>query len=318
MCGLFSLGGTILLQGQTLPRFTPPRLFTNREIGLTLATTNGVNYRIDTSPDASLWSPWITLTGAVPSLSLTDSAAPYLRQRLYRAEQLPGSNVFTGDHLTTAEGDVVIRPMGHATFVMKWQGKMIYNDPTNGAPPYAGFPRADLILVSHDHGDHFSSSTLDAVRTSNTVIVVPNYVYTNVNGLSAAQRTLAVVLTNGASTNLLGLTITAVPAYNANHPVGRGNGYVLTLGGKRLYMSGDTGDIPETRALTNIDVAFLCMNVPFTMDHTNAASVVRAFRPAVVYPYHYKNQNGSFPDLNDFKRRVGQDLGIEVRLRKWY
>ena len=109
-----------------------------------------------------------------------------------------------------------------------------------------------------------------------------------------------------------------MPAYNSNHPLGTGNGYVLTIGGKRIYMSGDTGDITEMRLLPNIDVAFVCMNVPFTMNITNAASAVRDFRPKVIYPYHYKNQDGTFADLNEFKRRVAQDLGIEVRLRKWY
>ena len=90
------------------------------------------------------------------------------------------------------------------------------------------------------------------------------------------------------------------------------------MGGKRFYASGDTGDVPEIRALPNIDVAFLCMNLPFTMSTTNAALVVRDLRPKVIYPYHYRNQDNTFSDLVDFKRRVGQDLGIEVRLRKWY
>jgi len=104
-----------------------------------------------------------------------------------------------------------------------------------------------------------------------------------------------------------------VPAYNSNHPKGRGNGYVLTIGGKRIYMSGDTGDIPETRALQDIDVSFVCMNLPFTMSVDQASDVVRAFRPKVVYPYHYSQSN-----VNSFKQKVGTDLGVEVRLRKWY
>jgi L-ascorbate metabolism protein UlaG (beta-lactamase superfamily) len=111
------------------------------------------------------------------------------------------------------------------------------------------------------------------------------------------------------------------PAYNlttSNHPKGNGNGYILSLGGKLLYVSGDTEDTPELRALRNIDVAFLAMNVPYTMTVAKAVSAVREFRPKVVYPYHYRNADGSFADLEAFKRQVGTDLGIEVRLRKWY
>jgi L-ascorbate metabolism protein UlaG (beta-lactamase superfamily) len=193
---------------------------------------------------------------------------------------------------------------------MSWNGRTIYNDPVGGAAPFQGLPRADLILVSHSHGDHFDVSTLNAVKGSNAVIVAPQAVF---NSMSAALKSLTTVLTNGAITNIMGLTIDAVPAYNSNHPKGSGNGYVLTIGGKRIYMSGDTGDIPEMRALQDIDVSFVCMNLPFTMSVDQASDVVRAFRPKVVYPYHYSQSN-----VNSFKQQVGTDLGVEVRLRKWY
>jgi L-ascorbate metabolism protein UlaG (beta-lactamase superfamily) len=192
---------------------------------------------------------------------------------------------------------------------------MIYNDPVGGATPYAGLPKADLILVSHSHGDHFDSATLNTVRGPSAVIIAPQAVF---NSLSTTLKALTTVLTNGASANVIGLTIEAVPAYNANHPKGAGNGYVLTLGGKRIYMSGDTGNIAEMRALQDIDVAFVCMNLPFTMSVNDAATAVRAFRPKVVYPYHFRNQDGSQSSLTTFKRLVGADLGIEVRVRKWY
>ena len=140
--------------------------------------------------------------------------------------------------------------------------------------------------------------------------------------LTATFRSSCIVLTNGAGTNVLGIQIDAVPAYNASgtiyHTKGVGNGYVLTMGGKRIYMSGDTGDIPETRALQNIDVAFLCANIPYTMTINEAAAVTRAFIPKIVYPYHFRNDNGTFANLNSFKNLVGTDLGIEVRIRKWY
>ena len=116
---------------------------------------------------------------------------------------------------------------------------------------------------------------------------------------------------------MLGVNIQAVAAYNANHTRGACNGYVLTIGGKRIYISGDTGDQPEIRALPNIDTAFLCMNLPFTMSVTNATNCIRAMQPKVVYPYHY-NENGVRTNAETFKRWLGTDLGIEVRLRKWY
>jgi L-ascorbate metabolism protein UlaG (beta-lactamase superfamily) len=147
------------------------------------------------------------------------------------------------------------------------------------------------------------------------VIVVPQAVY---NSLTTVQKTLAVILTNGASTNLLGLTVQAVPAYNANHALGSGNGYVVTIGGRRIYASGDTGNISEMRALQDIDVAFVCINQPFTMTVNEATNAVRAFRPKVVYPYHYRDQSGTVTNAAAFKQRLGNDLGIEVRLRKWY
>ena len=136
--------------------------------------------------------------------------------------------------------------------------------------------------------------------------------------MTASLRAITAVLGYGASTNVMGLQVQAVPAYNSNHPFGTGNGYVLTIGGRRIYIAGDTGDIPEMRTLSNIDVAFLPMNIPYTMPVSNAAAIVRDFRPRVVYPYHFRNQDGTFANLNDFKQRLGQDLAIEARLRKWY
>jgi len=225
-----------------------------------------------------------------------------------------GATEFPGDHLATTNGLVTIQPIYHASFVMKWGEKYIYNDP---APPgnFAGRPKADLILVSHSHGDHFNAAAIDTLWKTNTVIIAPQLVH---NSLSTKFRANAVVLTNGANTNVLGLNVAAVPAYNSNHPQGQGNGYVVTIGGRRLYMAGDTGDTPEMKALQRIDVAFLPMNLPFTMNITNAAHAVRALRPTVVYPYHFRNSDGTYARTNVFKELVGRDTGTEVRLRKWY
>jgi L-ascorbate metabolism protein UlaG (beta-lactamase superfamily) len=270
--------------------------------------------RFDATTDLNQWTPLAT----VPSngtVSYLDSGAPYQRSRLYRLESVGSQTSFTGDHLATDDGVVTIHPINHASFVMSWNGRMIYNDPVGGAAPYTGLPKADLILVSHSHSDHFHSATLDAVRNTETKILAPQAVF---NSMSTTLKGLTTVMANRTSQSLLGLTVEAVPAYNANHPVGAGNGYVVTIGGKRIYISGDTGDIAEMRALPNIDVAFVCMNVPFTMMIAQAVSAVREFKPKIVYPYHFRNQGGALADIAGFKSQVGQDLGIEVRLRTWY
>ena len=309
------LAGPPSLAAQPIPRFTMVQTLTNRELRLKLDATNGFFYRIDAATNLPDWSALVTLAGVKTSLQLTDSAAPYLPQRFYRAQLFTETNTFTGDHLTTTNGDIVIHPINHATFVLRWNGKTIYNDPVGSTTLYTGLPKADLILVSHAHTDHFNSSTIEAVRGSNAVIIVPSAVYSS---LSATQKTMAIVLTNSAATNVMGLFVQAVPAYNSNHPLGTGNGYVLTIGGKRIYLSGDTGNQPEIRALPNIDVAFLCMNTPFTMTVNEATNCVRAMRPKVVYPYHYRNQDGTTTNAAAFKQFLGTDLGIEVRLRQWY
>ncbi len=311
------LGLLALLNAQTLPQFTRVERLTNQEIALTLSTPSNLNYRLATASNLTAWSALATLPPGPGSLQHTDAAAPYLSQRFYRAEQLAGTNALTGDHLATTNGDVVIHPMNHATFVMSWNGKMIYNDPVAAAGPYTSLPKADLILISHSHSDHYSNTTLDAVRGTGAMIIAPQAVY---NSMTTALKALTTVLTNGTSTNLMGLTVEAVPAYNATyHPRPTCNGYVVTLGGKRIYISGDTGDVAETRALPNIDVAFVCMNTPYTMTVSEAITSVRAYRPKVVYPYHYRNLAGNATtNAAYFKRQLGTDLGIEVRLRKWY
>ena len=317
LLGFWGLAGLAVAQG---PNFTGIQRLTNQEVLLKFSAPSGLNCRIDAATNPPQWGGLLTLLSTGLNQHV-DSAAPFLPQRYYRAEQLSGTNILTGDHLVTTNGDVLIHPINHATAVLRWNGKTIYNDPVGGSTLFAGLPRADLILVSHAHTDHFNSSTIDAVRGSNAVIVVPQAVYST---LSTAQKAIAIALNNGASTNVMGLTIDAVPAYNfatnltVYHPQGAGNGYVLTIGGKRIYMSGDSEDIPEMRALTNIDVAFVCMNLPFTMTAERAVSAVRDFRPKVVYPYHYRDSSGTTTNAPFFKQKLGTDLGIEVRLRKWY
>ena len=291
----------------------------NGDIRIEQTTVAGQYYRVEASADLQAWAAMATLLSPGSGLlQHTDSAAGYFPKRFYRVSQLTGSNILTGDHLATKKGDVVFHPINHASVVMNWNGKMIYSDPVGGATPYQGLQKADLILVTHAHSDHFSATTIDAVRAKGARIITTQAVY---NSMGATQKGLTTVLANGANADAIGLNVAAVAAYNltnSNHPQGVGNGYVLTIAGRRVFISGDTEDVLEIRTLANIDVAFLCMNVPFTMNITKAASTVRQMKPKVVYPYHYRNQDGTYADLTAFRSMVGTDLGIEVRARTWY
>ncbi len=301
--------------GQATPEFSRVQRLSNHEIALTLSGQSGAFYELQVATNLSAWDALSTLAaGASVSLQFTDSAAPYLETRYYRAQQLVATNVFTGDHLATTDGELIFQPRGHATVILSWQGKTIYVDPTNSVA-FTDLPKADLLLVTHTHSDHFNTASINLDRATNGIIVAPQSVY---NSLLSAQKPFARVLAYGASTNLLGVDIQAVAAYNSNHPFGTGNAYILTIGGRRIFISGDTGNTTEMRALTNIDVAFVCMNQPFTMTVAEATNAVTAFRPKVVYPYHYRDQSGASANAANFKQQLRPELGVEVRLRKWY
>ncbi|NLR81386.1 MBL fold metallo-hydrolase [Chitinophaga eiseniae] len=225
------------------------------------------------------------------------------------------------DVVNTAAGSLTIQPIEHASLVLQASGKTIYIDPVGGAGKYQGLAAPDLILVTDIHGDHFDPATLTAIRTPNTILVVPAAV---AEKLPEADKKGVVIMKNGDQQTEAGFAITTLPMYNlpesptAMHTKGRGNGYVLTIGKKQVYISGDTQGIPEMRSLKNIDIAFVCMNLPYTMDVPEAADAVLAFKPKIVYPYHYRGKNG-LSDVNQFKKLV--DAGnkhIDVRLRDWY
>jgi L-ascorbate metabolism protein UlaG (beta-lactamase superfamily) len=224
------------------------------------------------------------------------------------------------DTLETTKGPLTIHPISHATFVMTWNDTTVYVDPVGGAGLFQGFPRADLVLVTHIHGDHTSLETLQGVSTETTDVVAPVTVKDKLAGEAPGRLT---VLANGESFERYGITVEAVPAYNLTeeraqfHPKGRDNGYVVTLGGTRLYIAGDTEDIPEMRALEAIDAAFLCMNLPYTMTVESAADAVLEFNPKIVYPYHYRGKGG-MSDLEAFEKIVAKNPDIEVRVLKWY
>jgi L-ascorbate metabolism protein UlaG (beta-lactamase superfamily) len=222
----------------------------------------------------------------------------------------------TGDRLATSDGDLIIHPVNHASLALQWKNQTIYVDPVGGARRYEGLPRPDLILLTDIHGDHLDAATLASIVTDKTRLVAPKAVVEKLPP-ALAQRTT--VLNNGESNTVQGVKIDAIPMCNTTparlqfHPKGRGNGYVLRFGGKRVYISGDTEDVPEMRALKDIDVAFLCMNLPYTMTEEQAAGAVREFKPRIVYPYHYRGS-----DLEKFRKLVGSDSGVELRLRDWY
>ena len=213
-----------------------------------------------------------------------------------------------------AEGGVIeITPITHASVELTYGGKVIYVDPW-GQGDYTDAPKADLILVTDIHGDHLDLDMVAKLRKDGTALVVPPVAAEQVEGET--------VLRNGETKTVAGVQIEAVPMYNLKrgpeegklyHDKNRGNGYILTLGGKRIYFAGDTECTPEMRALPNIDVAFVPMNLPYTMTPAEAAECVLAFAPKVVYPYHYRGS-----ELWEFTEPLKSSPGIEVRLRTWY
>jgi L-ascorbate metabolism protein UlaG (beta-lactamase superfamily) len=299
--------------GQTAFQFTNFTLLTNREAFLQIAAPTGLHYRVDVSSNLQSWNGFLTFLAGSTALRYTDSAAPFLSSRLYRAWQLTNSSVAVGEHLPTTNGDVIIRSIYHASTALTWNNRTVYFDPSTNR--FNGLPLADLILYTHPHGDHFNGNAIAAIRATNGIIVAPQAVY---DALPSSQKSSALVLTNGAATNLFGIGIEAIAMYNTNssplHPKGWGNGYVLTFADKRIYFTGDTDNTPEMRALTNIDVAFICMRgPPPNMDIPDAIRAVSAFRPSVIYPYHYTTNTTA-----KFKQQLGTNLAIEVRLRNWY
>ncbi|HVZ11704.1 MAG TPA: MBL fold metallo-hydrolase [Patescibacteria group bacterium] len=214
-----------------------------------------------------------------------------------------------------------VTPISHATMVLKMGGQVIYTDPVGGAQIFAGEEAPTLILVTDIHSDHMDPTTLKDISKEDTTIVVPQAV---ADQLPKDIPGNMVVMKNGDNITEKGIGLEAIPMYNlpesptAFHTKGRGNGYVISADDKRVYVAGDTDDIPEMRALKNIDVAFIPMNPPYTMDIERAASAVVAFKPKVVHPYHYRTPNG-FSDVNKFKELVNAaDPSIKVELLNFY
>lgn len=230
--------------------------------------------------------------------------------------QRPGPDI-----ISSTEGDITIQPILHGTLVLQWNGKTIYVDPYGGAERFNGLAKPDLILITDIHGDHTHFETLQGLDTKNAKFIVPQAV---ADKLKANYEKQLIIVNNGGIHVEDNIFINALPMYNlpedstSRHPRGRGNGYFINLGGKGIYISGDTEDIEEMRNQRGIDIAFVCMNLPYTMDINQAASAVLEFKPKIVYPYHYRGK----PDMSDtqkFKELVNtENSAIEVRLRDWY
>jgi len=216
------------------------------------------------------------------------------------------------DTIPTSAGDLEVTFVGHGSLYFGFDGKVIHVDPYGKLADYAALPKADVVLITHAHGDHLDASALAAVRKPGTRVVVAPACEGKVEG--------ATVLRNGETAALPGFTVEAVPAYNLAHkrpdgspfhPKGEGNGYVLTFGKTRVYVAGDTEDVPEMKALRGIDVAFLPMNLPYTMTPEMVADAVRAFGPRILYPYHFGET-----DTSRLVALLADVKGTEVRIRK--
>lgn len=231
-------------------------------------------------------------------------------------ELIPNSEVTEG-----VISRLKIIPIVHATTVLEYEGKVLYIDPTGGAKAFESQKDADLVFITDIHGDHMDIETLDSLNLSKAKIIAPAAV---AEKLPAKYTSQLAIINNGEILDINGITVEAIPMYNLReealkfHAKGRGNGYVITLGNERIYFSGDTEDIPEMRSLENIDKAFVCMNLPYTMTVESAVSAVLEFKPKKVYPYHYRGTEG-LSDVTKFKKIVNaENPAIEVIQLDWY
>ena len=218
---------------------------------------------------------------------------------------------FETDTIQTSAGNLKITFIGHGTLMFEFGGEVIHVDPVAREADYTKLPKAGIILITHEHGDHFDLDTVNLLRTEKTAVVLTE--------TCAKQFEEGIVLRNGDVTVVKGIRVEAVPAYNLVHmrtpgnpfhPKGVGNGYIVTFGDKRVYVAGDTENVPEMKTLTEIDIAFLPMNLPYTMTPEMVADAAKAFRPAILYPYHFGETDTS--KLVDLLRDT---KGVEVRIR---
>ena len=228
------------------------------------------------------------------------------------ADTASAQTTYQEDILPTSAGDLKITFIGHGTLMFTIGDKAIHVDPWSRAGDYSSLPKADLILVTHEHGDHLDADAIDLIKQDETPIVVTE--------ICAERLEAGIVMRNGESRTIAGVGIEAVPAYNLVnlrpngapfHPKGAGNGYVLTFGDTRVYVAGDTENTPEMKSLADIDVAFLPMNLPYTMTPEMVAEAAEAFRPRILYPYHYGDT-----DVSALVELLADVPDVEVRIRE--
>lgn len=219
---------------------------------------------------------------------------------------------FEKDVFQTSGGELTITFIGHGTLMMEFNGKVIHIDPVGSYADYSKLPKADLILVTHEHGDHLDVKAINLLRKESAIVLETQR--------CAEKYKDGVVLKNGGSYNFSGIEINAVPAYNIKHmrspgnpyhPKGAGNGYVFRFGDKKVYVAGDTENIPDMAKLKDIDIAFLPMNLPYTMTPEMCADAARMFKPKILYPYHFGET-----DTSELVKLLKNDPEIEVRIRK--
>jgi len=224
--------------------------------------------------------------------------------------------IFSFKSFSNDEDKLHFQPVEHASFVIQRNNLTIFVDPVGKPEEYQDFSTPQLILITHAHGDHFDAELLKHFNTEKTIIIGSQNVIEKLG--------FGTIMKNGETkTPVLDVDVEAIPMYNTTaerskfHPKGVGNGYVITIDNERIYVAGDTEDIPEMLSLKNIDYAFICMNIPYTMTVEQAASAVLKFQPKTVFPYHYK-QNEGFSDIEKFKQLVSVNPKIHVEFLKWY
>ena len=218
---------------------------------------------------------------------------------------------FKKDIFETSDGELTITFIAHGTLMMEFNGKVIHVDPVGSYADYSKLPKADIILVTHEHGDHLDVNAIDILRKEPSVVIETQK--------CAGKYKDGIVLNNGDSLTYEEIEINAVPAYNIKHmrspenpyhPKGVGNGYVIHFGNKKVYVAGDTENIPEMGRLKNIDIAFLPMNLPYTMTPEMVADAAEMFHPKILYPYHYGNT-----DTGKLLNLMKNQNETEVRIR---
>ena len=227
---------------------------------------------------------------------------------------ISGKDGFDRDIFKTSKGKLTITFVGHGTLMFTLDGTVIHVDPFSRMADYGTLPKADLILITHHHGDHLDLKAIDLIKQKKTKIIATS--------ICSKKIENCIVMKNGDKKTVSGFKIEAVPAYNIKHKrkngdpfhiKGEGNGYVITIGDKRIYVAGDTENIPEMKKLKDIDISFLPMNLPYTMTPEMVADAARAFRPSILYPYHYGKT-----DTNKLKELLKNEKDIEVRIRNLY